>query len=113
MIVTMEQLEKGLWCPHVRARAIGGTRDQVANRVVEAKEIKADGKKIFCCIGPACMAWRWYEKNEAGFCGLAGNTTPAEVDDKPFRVQPGKVAPDGRPPADPDLDDYAGGKKKK
>lgn len=72
MIVTMKELEKGLWCPDARARAIGGPRDQVANRVIDDKEIQADGKKIFCCIGPACMAWRWVEKDVSGFCGRAG-----------------------------------------
>lgn len=96
MIVTMKELSDGIWCPHVRARAIGGAKDQTANRVFEDRQIKADGKKIFCCIGPACMAWRWYEKNESGFCGLAGQTTPAEVADMPFKTEPGTVSSGGK-----------------
>lgn len=97
MIVTMEELENGIWCPDARVKARGGPRDHVAaNRVFEDKVIKADGKKIFCCIGPACMAWRWVEKGVSGFCGRAG--LPIEADGSYFKygdiaVPGGRVGP--------------------
>lgn len=78
MIVTIEELEQGKWCPDARVRAQGGPKDVAANRIVEGRSMKAAAAKAFCCVGPECMAWRWYEHGVSGYCGRAGSTYPTD-----------------------------------
>ena len=79
MIVTIEEIEKGMWCPDARVRAQGGARDAPGNRFVDKGKIKADSAKAFCCIGPLCMAWRWHKADISGWCGRAGLPKEATV----------------------------------
>lgn len=82
-----EDEAKTRWCPFPRMGAfhgIGGSPGGVAgtlggvqqmqlvpmtaNRTSEAKPL--DGS---CCMGSACMAWRYEGDRRNGWCGLAGS----------------------------------------
>jgi hypothetical protein len=55
------------WCPV----DVNGYRERVPSTVEEARE---GGRRQYpSCIGPDCMAFRWYKhKHDVGYCGLAG-----------------------------------------
>jgi hypothetical protein len=63
------------WCPFARVRGNGNTS---VNRFPD-DDATADQVGVRC-IGPACMAWRWfYEPGQHtdGHCGLAGPGGPS------------------------------------
>jgi hypothetical protein len=78
-----EDEAKTKWCPFARVISRNGSDETAANRWPDDPESPAGTTN--CCIGSACMAFRWLpdvvarpnlteraHSGRMGFCGLAG-----------------------------------------